>query len=204
MVIGSRNRKEARTHKHVKRGEHRNLFAILGAESERGCVLVAAAAIEEELESLLRTFFAKVNSPDDSESVVNLLFDDRRIAPLGTLWAKACLCRALSLIDGDLFRFFLYLKEMRNDFARVSMPVAINLEEVGRLHSSSEFVERAMSDIGDLNEYWAAMLAESESKRFSKQRLKFMTVVVAALAYLWATRLELNSSEWVDDPLPEN
>ena len=59
------------------------------------------------------------NAPRDSESVVNLLFDDRRDAPLGTIWARTCLCRALSLIDGDLFRFLLCFKQMRDDYARL-------------------------------------------------------------------------------------
>ena len=71
LNIRSHNTKETRPPSNAS--EHRSVFAILAAESDRGCLLVAAAAIEEELETLLRTYFAMANAPRDSEGVVNLL-----------------------------------------------------------------------------------------------------------------------------------
>ena len=64
-----------------------------------------------------------------------------------------------------------------------------------QLLTSSEFAERIVGGIADLDKYWAAMLRGVAARSLSKQRLRFMTVIVAALACLWATKLDLRSRE---------
>src|SRR5262245_8195161 len=88
-------------------------FATVKAESDRGCVLVAAAFLDEGLELLLRSKMSR-----DASIVKNSiepLFTG--MGPLKSFWAKTELCLALGLLPdyehGDLAR----IRNLRNLFA---------------------------------------------------------------------------------------
>ena len=87
----------------------------LNAETDRGVALMAAAFIEYQLESLLRTYFV------DERSVVNRLFEAD--GPLGTLSAKTDASYVLGLIPKETRRDIHLIRKIRNEFAHSSAPM---------------------------------------------------------------------------------
>lgn len=91
----------------------------LDRESERGCVVVASAFLEEALEALLRARLVD-DELDPKEKRLESLFDH----PLGTFDAKTRLAFAVGLIgrnerdDADVIR------KLRNDFAHLHLAVS--------------------------------------------------------------------------------
>ena len=88
-------------------------FKSIRAESDRGCVLVAAAFLDESLESLLRSKMLVEKSA--RKACVEPLF--ATMGPLGSFWAKAHLVRALELICDWEYADLHRIRELRNHFA---------------------------------------------------------------------------------------
>ncbi|RKH61461.1 MltR family transcriptional regulator [Corallococcus llansteffanensis] len=81
------------------------------AETDRGCVLVIAAYIDEELEKILRAFFV-----DDVKIADELLGTDK---PLGTFSSRSKACFALGLITRETYNAIGLLRKTRNEFAHL-------------------------------------------------------------------------------------
>lgn len=88
-------------------------FETIKGESDRGCVLIAAAFLDEALELLLRSRMA-TTAPVVKASIDPLFTG---IGPLKSFWAKTELCRSLKLLahweHADLSR----IRNLRNLFA---------------------------------------------------------------------------------------
>ena len=82
-------------------------------ESDRGCVLIAAAFIEDQLEQLLRGRFC--DSRHCQKHSVNELF--RLMGPLSSFSAKTHMAYALTLISKNDFTAINSIRKIRNDFA---------------------------------------------------------------------------------------
>ena len=96
----------------VKRSAAAFLDTIKG-ESDRGCVLVAAAFLEEALELVLRSKM-KSDPMVVKQSVDPLLAG---IGPLRTFWARTELCRALDFLADWEYEDLSRIRELRNLFA---------------------------------------------------------------------------------------
>lgn len=83
-------------------------------ESDRGCVLVYAALIEEELG---KTLLAAL----PVRSSANELLSTNHNAPLGTFYAKELAAHALRLISDDERENISIIRKMRNDFAHKAL-----------------------------------------------------------------------------------
>jgi len=96
-------------------GSAAEFFASVREESDRGCVLVAAAFLDEALESVLRSHMSRDTKV--VRDVVDRLFGPE--GPLGTFSAKINPCRALQIIaqgdHDDLMR--IRIRTPRNRFA---------------------------------------------------------------------------------------
>jgi len=91
----------------------KKFFASLAQESDRGCVLVGAAFIDEGLEILLRS--KMLSEGKDVKKCVDPLFVG--LGPLRSFWAKTQLCRALDLLDEWMYDDLERIRNLRNLFA---------------------------------------------------------------------------------------
>lgn len=88
-------------------------FSSLVQESDRGCVLVGAAFIDEGLEILLRS--KTLHDTLTVKVCVDPLFAG--LGPLRSFWAKTQLCRALDIIDDWMYEDLEKIRNLRNLFA---------------------------------------------------------------------------------------
>jgi len=88
-------------------------FETIKAESDRGCVLVAAAFLDEALELLIRSKMMR------DVKVVNRSVDPllTGVGPLRSFWAKTELCRALDLLADWEHEDLTQIRDIRNLFA---------------------------------------------------------------------------------------
>ena len=88
----------------------------LAKESDRGCALVAAAYLENELTELLSCFFVK-----QGKSATDALFDFN--GPVGTFSAKIKLSYALGLLPNEINNALNIVRKIRNEFAHLQEPL---------------------------------------------------------------------------------
>ena len=81
-------------------------------ESDRGCVLVGAAILENRLEELFRQIFEKRKVPKKLQAS---LFDSN--GPLSTFSAKIKLAYSFGLIGAPLYEDLDNIRRIRNEFA---------------------------------------------------------------------------------------
>lgn len=101
------------------KGQANILFKIedeLGRESDRGCALVAAAYLENEMTELLKRFFVTQGS-----KATKALFDFN--GPVGTFSSKIRLSLALGLIPEEIQSALDLIRNLRNDFAHLHEPL---------------------------------------------------------------------------------
>jgi DNA-binding MltR family transcriptional regulator len=94
------------------------LREILVSETDRGCALVAAAYLDEQLASLLRGFFI-----DDTKLAGKLIEGN---GPLGSFSARIDLSHSLGLIPKLAVRDLHLIRKIRNDFAHIAAPLTFD------------------------------------------------------------------------------
>ncbi|WP_292656181.1 MltR family transcriptional regulator, partial [Nitratifractor sp.] len=102
------------------------LFTIvneLEKESDRGCALVAAAYLENEITALLLGFFV-----EQGKSATKELFDFN--GPLGTFSSKIKIAFALGLISKETQISLDVIRRIRNDFAHLQDPLNFDVKEI--------------------------------------------------------------------------
>jgi DNA-binding MltR family transcriptional regulator len=110
-------------------GSSKEFFVSVREESDRGCVLVAAAFLDEALEAILRSHMSQETHV--VRDIVGRLF--RPDGPLGTFSAKISLCRALQLIDQQDYEDLDRIRGLRNHFAHS--------------HNTAAFAEQHVKDL---------------------------------------------------------
>jgi len=191
--MGSKPGDKKRRRQAVERfkGEELSLARKLSLESDRGCVLVAAAAIEEEMVRLLKAHFTAQSAPDDTSGISDWLLAARPIPPLQSFWVKASLCRVLGLVSAEVYKQLEVLRDIRNAFAHISEPVEITAAEANNFIGSAAW-EVELRDAQDgLSTFWNEHLHESDSQLFSEPRLQFMTAAVMLHFYMYVCGLPI-------------
>ena len=159
------------------------------SESDRGCVLIAAAYLDELLERLLRAQF-----PDDNNCVkkaVDPLF--QIMGPLSSFSAKIKLAFALQLVDACHFSDLEIIRIIRNKFAHSYYDVTFANQEIADKTSclkSSDFASMKMEPL-DL----ASNEGSSEQQiTISKEKMRFVFAVSYMAGYL-QSRIDQIASE---------
>ena len=101
----------------------------LFAESERGCVLVAAAFIDELLSALLKTHFRR-----DGGNAAEL-FEGH--GPLSTFSSKIEISYQLELIDATQRSSLNMLRKIRNDYAHLHIPVDFDSDRMKAFYGTT-------------------------------------------------------------------
>jgi hypothetical protein len=120
-----------------------DLFCNLWLESDRGCVLVAAAMLDAELEGLLRDHFATRSV--GSEKDVDFFFSGP-MAPLLSTSLKIRLAFVLGLIDLSLKNALKQLQDLRSKVAAHSRErMILRSGQVGKILACLEGIGPAIS-----------------------------------------------------------
>jgi len=88
--------------------------ALLG-ESDRGCILVGGAYVDEQLACLLEARFRRDSGNNDK--LIDWLLRERPNPPLGSTGSKSALCMALGLISEGTYKAVRSLSKLRNERA---------------------------------------------------------------------------------------
>lgn len=109
-------------------------------ESDRGCVICAAALIDDALEGTIRRFLKKLSSvsnavPDKvlnrqpqpaSDALLDSLLTRRPQPPLGSFAVRTKMARALGLLDDRIVKALDGMRTMRNDAAHLALPFSFD------------------------------------------------------------------------------
>ena len=90
----------------------------LNDESDRGCTLMAAAFLDEEIESLIKAHLV------DNKKAMKSVFDNS--GALGTFSSRINMAFLLGLIPKNIYDDLHLLRKIRNDFAHNSSPITFN------------------------------------------------------------------------------
>ena len=124
----------------ISKEKFATIVKVVAEETERGCVLLASAVIEDALEILLRAKFAagsglEIDSPGKGGKLIKGLFFDGALPPLGSFSMKIKLCWALGLITQDVAKAIDKFRKMRNSAAHPDKPFGINQQVSAQLTS---------------------------------------------------------------------
>ena len=159
------------------------VFDEFDKETNRGCVLVALAHIEELLREILYAFFT------DNKATTELI--DGFNAPLGTLASKSKACFALGLITKKEYKTIEYCRKIRNIFAHSSYGVSFNEPSIIKLCKKIN-IKNQLKDIE---------ISGNESLLNDLMRTHFLyaiSVVSLRLMYrhLFVSKEKRNEKEW--------
>ncbi|MDA8482888.1 MltR family transcriptional regulator [Pseudomonas resinovorans] len=110
-------------------------------ESDRGCIIVAAALIDQVLEEAIRTHIRKFLV---SKSVEKSLFD--MSGPISNFSSKILICRSFGIIDQITYEDLMILRKLRNSFAHGTEEASFTAEATKQKIRSMHFVKKAMAE----------------------------------------------------------
>lgn len=152
----------------------------LGAESDRGLVLIAAAVLEENLELLLRSV---MRSDQKTElEVLPTLF--RSDGPLGTFAGKTRICYAMELIDETTYRDLTTIRSIRNDFAHSYLEAKLARDSVRDRIMSLETGKRFEEFFEKNSDVYFQMDVNGEKTipvAVEKRRFLISTIILASI-----------------------
>jgi len=164
----------------------------LAVESDRGCALVAAEFLSNELEMLIRSKF-------DREMAAVTMQDEllsHGMAPLSSIGLRAKVARCFGLIEQDVYEAIDAVRRIRNECGHCPRPIDLGDDAlVVHVQWLAAFVERYPSRSNDGSfatgwDWWDKLGVDAT--KFSHQRLAFMNAVSTIFAFLSASTFYLN------------
>ncbi|WP_236209233.1 MltR family transcriptional regulator [Pseudomonas tohonis] len=116
-------------------------------ESDRGCLIVAAALMDNLLEEIIKHHIKKYST---SKSLEKNLFD--MSGPISNFSSKITICRSFGLIDETAYQDLMILRKLRNNFAHNEDEASFLADDVRQKIRSMHFVKLCMGDI-DIKRY---------------------------------------------------
>jgi len=110
-------------------------------ESDRGCIIVAAAFFDNMLEEVIRKHIKKFAI---SKSLEKSLFD--LSGPISNFSSKISICRSFGLIDDVVYKDLMVLRKLRNSFAHVAGEASFLSADVRQKVRSMYFVRHCMQE----------------------------------------------------------
>lgn len=144
-------------------------LSAIGRESDRGCVICAAAYIDDAMESAIRSHLNALGNPP--KSILDALLTRRPQPPIGSLSVRTNLARALGLIDDSLMTAIDGLRSMRNDAAHLGSPFSFDTYRLEKMYGALSDKEQAKLEEMDA-------LRVGNPEKYSK-RLVFETVMTS-------------------------
>ncbi len=110
-------------------------------ESDRGCIIVAAASFDKLLEDIIKRH---INKFSVSRSLEKNLFD--LSGPISNFSAEISVCRAFGLIDDLAYNDLMILRKLRNAFAHAAEEASFLSSEVKQKVRGMHFVQHCMQE----------------------------------------------------------
>ncbi|MFN3767379.1 MAG: MltR family transcriptional regulator [Ectopseudomonas guguanensis] len=111
-------------------------------ESDRGCIIVAAALLDKQLEDSIRKHIKRFSV---SKSLEKSLFD--LSGPISNFSAKISICRSFGLIDEIAYKDLMILRKLRNSFAHEAEGASFTSASVRQKVKSMHFVQHCMKEL---------------------------------------------------------
>jgi len=127
----------------------------LSGQADRSFVLLCGAVLDRALEKLIRAKFETLSSGADES--IDFLLSDRPVPPLGGAAVRVRLARAMGLIDEDIENALGKLFQIRNDFAHLEIPPALD----------ATLVESACGLLPEESKGYVALLANENLRGWS-------------------------------------
>lgn len=142
-------------------------------ESDRGCVLVSAAYLEDTLETLLRTHLS--SDTNCVKKAVDPLF--QTMGPLSSFSAKIKLVFALKLVNAGQFCDLEIVRKVRNNVAHSFDKATFSSQQIADYTSSLTSSDRAIRKMNTEN---ISFYKSLDGMPIQKEKLRF-TIAVAYL-----------------------
>jgi DNA-binding MltR family transcriptional regulator len=150
-------------------------------ESDRGCVLVGVAVLDEHLTTLLQSRFAS-NTLLEKKATKELIGHAK---PLSSFYAKTMACFALQLISEEIYKDLEHIRSIRNPFAHTYTRADFNDEKVkeliDNLSSPKKFEEHILRlqlrDLRFPHTQIEDFLAPRKTSPLSDARMRFICAV---------------------------
>jgi DNA-binding MltR family transcriptional regulator len=151
------------------------LLETMAVETDRGCVLVAHAGIDDALEALLREYFKKATAPHDRTKEINFLLENEPIPPIGSFGVRIRVCYVLGLFSERVFLSLRRLNDLRVAFAHGAQPVELTKKDIEKFPDIRGLsYDDVLGSIVISEKVFREHLSISESKKFSRPRMEFM------------------------------
>lgn len=163
----------------------RNLFfESMDTESDRGCVLVGAAFLDEALEMLLRSKMLRDEST--VKRSVDWLF--LGLGPLKSFWSKIQLCRSLGMLEDWEYQDLDRIRQLRNLYAHIYDGADFEDPAVVALNQHLVAADKVVSAFRQHPLQTSSLAEKSPSqmpsgKKLKKERVRF----VMSVSWLSAT-----------------
>lgn len=161
------------------------LIQALGAESDRGCVLVAAAFLDEQVKVLLKLRYS--TDHDARQTLIDEVLTPTNMTGVGT--ANWCINRAVRIglmPDPEIPDALRQLCTVRNEFAHQSHRGDLVAGDVSRIHKFLKSHTAAIDHWIDATRKDAVALAK-QGKQLSDERIRFIGITM----FLWCETWEL-------------
>lgn len=152
-------------------------------ESDRGCVLIAAAYLENVLETLLRRYFS--GDTNCVKKAVEPLF--QIMGPLSSFSAKIKLVFALQLVDDDQYHDLEIVRKIRNMFAHSFEEASFSSQEIADQISSITSYDRAAQNVNLEDFTSSADNPDGTLIEIHKEKLRFLIAVADLIGFLHGT-----------------
>jgi DNA-binding MltR family transcriptional regulator len=159
----------------------------LEAESDRGCILVAASALDDFLEELLK--IALVADPHSVKHAVIPLFEG--MGPLSTFSAKIKLAYALGLINKTDFTDLEKIRRIRNIASHEYSAMTFESQEIVEICCTLDSADLVVQHLPPPHKKVTNKSKEGARKPHSMERVRF-TFTVSWIA----ARLEMTSKSF--------
>lgn len=140
----------------------------INIESDRGCALMAAAFLDEQLIKLLESYFV-----DDTTINKRLLGSS---GVLGSFSARIDMAFSLGLIAKNIMTDLTLLRRIRNDFAHFSAPITFGSDSIVSrcLELKSAFVPKSLSPRARFCRSMITIATQIELTKHSLKRIEAM------------------------------
>ena len=143
----------------------------MAGNSDRACVLLCGAMLDQALEELLRHHFRKTSGA--GEDAINDLLTRRPLPPLGSFTVRAKIAYLMGLIDGGLCKSLMKFTNIRNEFAHKAVPPPLTTELLAPVFATLP------KSIKDLTEKFRTIFEMTPSKSLSRSRTELLHVLNA-------------------------
>jgi mannitol operon repressor len=141
-------------------------------ESDRGCILVGASALEELLEELLKSAFSF--NEHVIKNAIQPLFET--MGALSSFSAKTKLAYSLGLIDKWCFSDLEKIRKIRNVAAHEYFPKSFESPEIIKITQSFEGIDHVVKSMNDKH-FDSSCKQKQKHNRMSVERARFILTV---------------------------